>query len=74
MKKANTNLNSLRYNLQGLGPVGVDTFINLSRSITMAEIPVFRLNDKIKKLGATFANTMRWQISSSVLNMMVGAV
>lgn len=74
MKRAGTDLQSLRVNLQSLGPTGVQAFTNLARTITAAEIPVFRLNDKIRKLGSTFANTMRWQISSSVLNMMVSSV
>ena len=47
---------------------------NLAKSISTAELPLKRSNALLKEFGTTLANTVRWQISSSILHGFMGAV
>ena len=45
-----------------LGPVGEKAFADLSRSITLAEVPLKRTNALVSNLWVTLKNTVRWQL------------
>jgi hypothetical protein len=48
--------------------------MQLAKSITTAEIPLIRINDTLAKFGTTLANTVRWQVSASLLQGFTGAI
>lgn len=74
LKQGGGSLEKVRMELSKLGPQGEQSFRNLAAAITNAETPMLRLSAGMKKLGETFANTIRWQISSTALNALVGSV
>jgi hypothetical protein len=48
--------------------------MQLTRSIINAEAPVFRVSNALKKMGTTLMNTMRWQLSASLIQGFTGAI
>jgi hypothetical protein len=60
--------------LYHLGPAGEKAFLDLSKSIMMAEVPLKRTNKLISEMWVSLKNAARWQISSSVLHGFMGAV
>ena len=74
IKKTGLNLTDLGKTLVSLGPEGQQAFLQLTRAISASEVPIVRISKTIKELGNTLANTLRWQISSSVLHGFMGAI
>lgn len=60
--------------LSKLGPQGQETFAQLARSITQAEMPLKRTSKLMSDLWITMKNTVRWQITSSALQGFTGAL
>lgn len=76
-KKLEDSGQSLRsyYNqMVQLGPAGTEAFLKVASSITQAELPLRRTNTLMNKLWVTMKNTMRWQLTSSVLHGFVGSL
>lgn len=67
LKQSNMSVKQYAQALASLGPQGVDSFVQLARAMQNAENPLIRLTTGMQKLGITLMNTMRWQISSSLL-------
>lgn len=63
----------LSQSLMKAGKAGSEAFMNLARTISQAQAPTVRLSETVDKLWGTLKNTMRWQISSSVLNSLTSA-
>ena len=63
-----TSLKQYSQQLFTMGDQGRQSFIKLTEAIAQSEIPAKRLSGTVQKLGQTLANTVRWQISSSVLS------
>jgi hypothetical protein len=57
-----------------LGPAGEKAFADLTRAITMADVPLKRSNKLISELWTTMKNTARWQLTSSAMHGFMGAV
>lgn len=57
-----------------LGPAGTEAFLKVASSITQAELPLRRTNTLMNELWVTMKNTMRWQLTSSVLHGFVGSL
>lgn len=53
--------------MAALGPQGKQAFQEVARSIANAQVPIRATNTMLDKMWTTMANTMRWQISASVL-------
>jgi hypothetical protein len=47
--------------------------LDLASAVRSAEAPFITLNGALKKLGTTFANTIRWQITASITTGMYSA-
>lgn len=60
--------------LSKLGPQGQETFSQLARAITQAEMPLKRSSKLMSDLWVTMKNTVRWQVTSSVLQGFVGSL
>ena len=74
LQASNMSIEKYKNALLTLGPEGAQVFANLATSITQAEVPMLRLSDKVKDLGKTLSNTVKWQISSSVIHGFMGAI
>lgn len=76
-KKLEDSGQSLRsyYNqMVQLGPAGTEAFLKVASSIAQAELPLRRTNTLMNELWVTMKNTMRWQLTSSVLHGFVGSL
>lgn len=60
--------------LMSLGPAGEQAFLKVATAITQSELPLRRTNKLFDQLWITMKNTMRWQLTSSVLHGFVGAL
>lgn len=68
LNKSGTTLQQYGDKLRSLGPAGQQAFNTLASSIAQSEIPIRRSNAALTELWTTLKNTVRWQISSSVLH------
>ena len=59
--------------LSSLGPAGDQAFAQLAKSVIHAEVPLKRTNALLTEFKTTLANTVRWQISSSILHGFMGS-
>lgn len=60
--------------LKKAGPEGEQAFLKLASAITKSQAPLVEITKTMDKLWITMKNTVRWQLTSSVLNSMQGAV
>lgn len=68
------DLNYFKTNLMAIGDDGQQAFLHLAQSIALAEAPTTRVNKKLAEMGTVLKNTVRWQISSSIIHGFMGAV
>ena len=68
------DLNYFKTNLLAIGEDGQQAFLHLAQSIATAEAPTTRVNKKLMEMGTVLKNTVRWQISSSIIHGFMGAV
>lgn len=71
---AKTNLQSLSTSLLQIGPSGTTAFTQLATAVSQADRPVLALNSKLTQLWTVMKNTMRWQLSSSMLHGFIGGI
>lgn len=74
LRESGITAESLATHFKALGTDGIKTFQNIASSISKAEQPAFRLNGVLDNLWITMKNTMRWQLTSSMLHGFVGTV
>ena len=74
LKAANKDLNEYYGQLTKIGPQGQEAFLKLAKSISTAEAPVTRVNAKLAEMGTTLKNTVRWQLSSSIIHGFMGTI
>lgn len=74
LKQSGQTLQSYQQQLTKLGPQGQAAFKNLAIAITNSERPIFSMNEGLRKLGKTFANTIRWQISTTALTAFTSTI
>ena len=60
--------------LQAIGAQGEEAFLSVASAVAKAEMPLKRTNKLLDSLWVTMKNTMRWQLTSSVLHGFVGAL
>ena len=72
--KAGMKLETLKGQLDLLGPTGQKAFMSLASSIVSADVPLKRTNALVSELWTTMKNTARWQLSSSVLHGFMGTI
>ena len=73
LKKTGKNIEDFAKDLAAMGPKGVEAFSQVTSAISSANTKIFNLNGSLKKLSETFMNTIRWQVTSSALNMVTSA-
>lgn len=73
LASSRVNLKQFAADLAKLGPEGQQVMLDLASAVRSAEAPFITLNGALKKLGTTFANTIRWQITSEIITGMYSA-
>ena len=68
------DLQEFAQDLNNLGPQGTQAFMQLAQSVAAAEVPMKRTFGLLDQFKTTIANAARWQISSSVLHGLMGAM
>lgn len=74
LKTSGNTLEQYKASLMALGPAGQQAFAQLARSVATAETPFISLSARMEKTFTTLANTARWQLASSVINGLSGAM
>ena len=74
LSQSKQNLTDLYNSLSKAGPQGEQAFLQLASGIASSDSQVLNLNSKIKDLGVTLKNTVKWQLSSSLIHGFMGAV
>ena len=74
MQRSKMSVQQYKEALVSAGPIGEQAFKLLAKSVATAETPLLRLSDGVKKLGTTLSNTVRWQISASVIQGFMSAL
>lgn len=74
LKAANKDLNEYYGQLTKIGPQGQEAFLKLAKSISTAEAPVTRVNAKLAEMETSLKNTVRWQLSSSIVHGFMGTI
>ena len=74
LKSSNQRLDTIRADLEAIGPAGSKAFLSLAQSIANADTPMIKLNGRMQEFLTTLKNTARWQISSSVIHALMSGV
>ncbi len=74
IKNSGSSLSEYAARIQSIGPEGQKAFAMLAQSVASAEVPIRRSNALLSELWVTMKNTMRWQLTSSMLHGFMGAV
>ena len=74
IKQAGKDLDYFKTNLALIGEEGNQAFLSLASSIAAAEAPTLRLSGTLNEFLTTLKNTVRRQISSSMLHGFMGTV
>lgn len=72
LKNSNRTLTEYYRTLEALGPSGQEAFLSVANAIMKAETPLRRTSKLMDELWITMKNTMRWQLTSSVLHGFIG--
>ena len=74
LKTSGSNITDLSVKLLSAGATGQQAFVKLAQSISLADQPMFRISNRMKEFAVTMKNTVKWQLSSSMLHGFMGAV
>lgn len=74
LKASKVGLNDYYNTFTKLGTAGEQAFTNLARSIATAEIPLKRTNNLLNDFATTMKNTIKWQLSSSLMHGFLSSV
>lgn len=74
LSQSKQSLSDLYTSLSKAGLQGQQAFLQLASSIAASESQVLNLSSKVKDLGQTLKNTVKWQLSSSLVHGFMGAM
>lgn len=74
LKKSGTSLKDYQKVLLNLGSEGQSSFLKLSQAISQSEIPLKRTSSLMKDFANTMKNTVKWQLSSSMMHGFMSAI
>lgn len=74
LKTSGSNVTDLSMKLLNAGATGQQAFVKLAQSISLADQPMFRISKRMQEFAVTMKNTLKWQLSSSMLHGFMGAV
>lgn len=74
LNRSGKQLKDYHDDLVSLGEDGQNAFLKVADTITKAELPLKRTNKLMNDLWITMKNTIRWQITTGVLNTFTGSI
>lgn len=74
LARSKTSVTELSNGLLQAGATGQQAFIKLAQSIAAADQPMITLNARLQDFLTTVKNTVKWQISSSMIHGVMGAL
>ena len=74
LSKSGKTIDDYRKALVALGPSGEEAFLQLTQSIITADAALTTGNKKLNDFKKTLANTVKWQISSSMMHNFIGGI
>lgn len=74
LQNSGTSLSTYQKALSSMGSSGSQAFAKLAQSISQAEVPLRRSNAMLKEFGTVLQNTVRWQLSSSLIHGFMGTI
>lgn len=74
LQRSGKTLTDYRVQLQELGPTGVKAFSQLANQILKADATIKTSSKLLNNLWITLKNTAKWEISSSALKAVTGAI
>ena len=74
LNRSQTNVTKLSKSLLDAGVTGQQAFVKLAQSIAAADQPMISLNARLQDFLTTVKNTVKWQISSSMIHSVMGAL
>ena len=79
LQKLNTSLNTINVgrlakNFSYMGKEGKQAFYEVTKSALTTEMQFKKTNGVLDRMGKTFANTIKWQISSSIIHKFTGSI
>ena len=74
LKKSGSSLRDYQVALNSMGIQGQQAFSQLASSILQAEVPLKRTSGLMTSLATAFKNTIKWQLSSSVMHGFMSSV
>ena len=74
LQSSGMSIAKYRDQLLTLGVSGEKAFTQLAQSILKADVPLRKTSSLFTELKTTLSNTVRWQLSSSFLHGMMGAI
>lgn len=74
LKASEMTLENYRQSLVSIGKDGSTAFMNVTKVIAQAEIPIARTNKVLDQLWVTMKNTVRWQLTTSALRTFIGGI
>lgn len=74
LQQSNISLQQYADKLKSIGSQGEQAFLNVASAIAKAELPLKRTSKLMDDLWMSMKNTMRWQLTSSMMHGFMGAV
>ena len=74
LKSSKANITDLSKELLKAGETGQQAFLGLAQSISLADQPMLKISNRLKDLGVSLKNAVKWQLSSSIVHGFMGAI
>lgn len=74
LKSSKSNITDLSTSLLSAGSTGQQAFLKLAQSISLADQPMLRISNRMREFGTVMKNTVKWQLSSSMIHSFMGAI
>lgn len=68
LAQSNSSIKQLSDSLLQAGITGKEAFMSLASTITNAEVPIKQMNKTLQNWGITLKNTLKWELSSSLVH------
>ena len=74
LKSSKANITDLSRELLKAGQSGQQAFLGLAQSISLADQPMLKISNRLKELGVSLKNAVKWQLSSSIVHGFMGSI
>lgn len=74
LKNAGLSVGELSQKLLGAGKTGTQAFVSMAQAVGQAQVPIKQVNATLQSLATTLKNTVKWQLSSSLVHGLQSAL